>query len=350
MPVITESMLKNALSNDEIKPVYIIFGDDGYLLDRYEDLIISKTCGKNNDFDLQKFERDIDLQLVFDSVNQFPFAGGRRCTILYEYNFEKASEEDFERLLSLVSDNYETATLILRFEAIEVDLKRSSRAKKLFSACESGGGVTVELNHRSAVELSKMLQNGAKKRGKVIDKATADYMLENCGFDINLLVGELDKVCRFVQTETISRDDVDIVCTKTVAAHIYDYVRKIIACDTKGAVKILNDLFYMRFEPMLILYTVAAAFVDMARVNAAGKMHIPISTVAEDFSYKNKEFVLKNAYLNLRKFTDVKLNCCFDEILRADKSLKSFSGEDRLILEQMTVKLICIIAHGDEFD
>ena len=350
MPVITESLLKNALTKGEIKPVYIIFGDDGYLLDRYEDLIVSKTCGKNNDFDLQKFERDIDLQLVFDSVNQFPFAGERRCAILYDYNFEKAAEEDFEKLISLVSDCYETATLVLRFDAIEIDLKRSSRAKKLFSACESGGGVTAELNHRSAAELSKMLQNGAKKRGKILDRATADYMLENCGLDINLLAGELDKLCRYVENEKISKEDIDFACTKTVEASVYDYVKKIITCDTGGAIKTLNDMFYMRFESMLILYTVAAAFVDMARVNAAGKIHTPISTVATDFSYKNKEFVLRNASSNLRRFIDAKLNACFDEILRADKSLKSFSGNDKFILEQMTVKLIYIIAHGDEID
>ena len=178
----------------------------------------------------------------------------------------------------------------------------------------------------------------------------AVQMLENCGLDINLLAGELDKLCRYVENEKISKEDIDFACTKTVEASVYDYVKKIITCDTGGAIKTLNDMFYMRFESMLILYTVAAAFVDMARVNAAGKIHTPISTVATDFSYKNKEFVLRNASSNLRRFTDAKLNACFDEILRADKSLKSFSGNDKFILEQMTVKLIYIIAHGDEID
>ena len=349
MPVIKENELKSSLNQGEIKPVYIIFGDDGYLIDRYEDIIISKTCGKNNDFDLQKFERDVDLQLVYDSVNQFPFAGERRCAVLSEYNFEKADEQDFQKLLSLVSDTYTTATLVLRFENIAFDSKRSGRAGKLLEACESGGGVAVQLNHRDAAELSKMLQNGAKKKGKLLDKPTADYMVENCGLDINLLAGELDKVCRYVDSDSISKADIDFACTKTVEASVYDYVKRVIACDTRGAIKILNDLFYMRVESMLILYTVSAAFVDMARVGAAGKVHIPNSTVAADFAYK-RDFVLKNASANLRKFTDAKLNACFDEILFADKSLKSFSGNDKFILEQMTVKLIYIIAHGDRID
>ena len=350
MAVIAENLLKSTIAKGDIRPVYIIFGDDGYLLERYEDLLISKTCGKNNDFDLQKFERDVDLQLVFDSVNQFPFSGERKCAVLCDYNFEKASEEDFNKLLLLVSDAYETATLVLRFEAIPFDIKRSKRAMKLIDACESCGGIAAQLDHRTAAELSKMLQNGAKKRGKALDRPTADYMLESCGRDINLLAGELDKVCRCCDAEKITKSDIDFVCTKTVEASVYEYVREIISCNTRNAIRILNDLFYMRLDSMVILYTVAAAFVDMARVSAAGRVHVPITELSSDFPYKGKEFVLRNASNNLKKFNDMKLNSCFDEILNADKAIKSFSGNDKLILEEMTVKLIYIIAHGDKID
>lgn len=350
MPVITESALKNALNNGEILPVYILFGDDGYLLDRYEDLIIEKTCGRYNDFDLQKFERDVDLQAVYDSVNQFSFTGARRCAVLTDYNFETAADKDFERLISLISDNYDTSTLIIRFDGIEFDTKRSAKAKRMLAACEKSGGTAVSLNHRTSAELSKMLQNGAKKRGKSLEKGTADYMIQNCGLDINTLVSELDKVCRFISGDVVSKDDIDRVCTKTVEASVYEYVKRIIACDTRSAMKILNDLFYMRFEPMLILYSVASAFVDMARVNAALKIHIPITEVAADFPYKNKDFVLRNASYNLKKFNDRKLNLCFSEILTADKLIKSFSADDKLVLEQMTIKLIYVIAHGETVD
>lgn len=350
MSVTTESALKNALNKGEVLPVYVLFGDDGYLLNRYEDLIIEKTCGRDNDFDLQKFEREVDLQSVYDSVNQFSFTGARRCVVLADYNFETAADSDLERLLALLSDSCETSTLILRFDGIEFDIKHSPKAKKILAACEKGGGAVVELNHRTSAELSKMLQNGAKKRGKTLDRSSADYMIQCCGLDINTLVSELDKVCRFVSGDTVTKDDIDLVCTKTVEASVYEYVRRIIACDTRAAMSILNDLFFMRFEPMLILYSVASAFVDMARVNAASKVHVPLADVAADFPYKNKDFVLKNASYNLKKFNDKKLNLCFAEILAADKLIKSFSADDKLVLEQMTVRLIYVIAHGEAVD
>lgn len=351
MPVITENALKTMLSQNNVLPVYILFGDDGYLIDRYVNLIISKTCGKDNDFDLQKFEHDADLQQVFDSVNQFPMTCERRCTVLCDYNFESANEGDIERLEILLSENYEQATLVVRFDSVEFDTKHSAKARKLLSACEKSGGAVVALNHRNAGELSKMLQNGAKKQGKILDTKTADYIVQNCGLDINILVGELEKLIQYVTGDNITKDYVDLVCTKSVDASVYDFAKKVIACDTKGAISMLNDLLYMRIEPMIILHTTASAFIDMARVSAAAKVNVPIKDLGADFSYNpNLTFRLTNASYNLKKISDKQLSLCLAELLNADKLIKSFSYDDKLILEELTIRLIYIIANGDKVD
>ena len=350
MSEIYESALKSNLSKGEIAPSYILFGDDSYLISHYEKLIISKTCGADNEFDLQKFERDVDLQAIYDSVNQFPMMGDRKCVILSDYDFESASKTDFDRLVALLSDNYDFSILVLKFDALIFDSKRSARAKKLMSAVEKGGGLAVALNHRSNSDLERMLVNGAKKRGKSLDVNTSRYMVENCGSDINTLAIELEKVCRFVDAVNITNKDIDCACVKSVEASVYEYVKRVIACDTLSSIKILNDLLYNHFEPMIILYTVAAAFVDMSRMNAASKAHKVTAEVADDFQYKNKAFVLNNASYNLKRLNDKKLNLCMRSILAADKLLKSFSYDEKLILEQMTIELIYIIANGESID
>ncbi len=350
MAVIFENALKSGIQSGNILSSYILFGDDSYLITHYENLIVSKTCGKDNDFDLQRFERNVDLQAVYDALNQFPMLGGKKCVILSDYDFESASAEDFERLLSLLSDDYEFSTLVLKFDGIEFDHKRSAKAKKLIGAAEKGNGCAVALNHRDDGDLVRMLISGAKKRGCVLDTNTAKYMLETCGSDINTLSRELNKVCFFVDGGDITKQTVDDVCVKSVEASVYEYVKKIIACDYYSSIKIIDDLLYMRFEPMIILYTAASAFVDMARVSAGKKFNKTLGDIADDFSYKGKEFVLERASLNLRRVDDKKLALCMDEILAADKALKSFSADEKFVLEQMTVRLIYIIANGDILD
>ena len=350
MPVIYENQLKSQLNQGDIKPVYLLFGEDGYLINHYESLIISKTCGKDNDFDLMRFERDVDLQAVYDSVNQFPMMGERKCVILSDYDFESAAKEDLDRLVALVSDPYEFSTLILRFDSIPVDPKRSQKSIILINSAAESGGVAVCLNHREENDIAAMLIRGAKKRGFSLDNTAAKYMVECCGSDINTLMRELDKLCFFVTNASITKADIDSVCTKSVDASVYEFAKKIVVCDTFSALTILNDLFYMRIAPMIILYSTASVFVDMVRVNAATKIHIEKQQIAEDFSYGNKTFVLDNARSNLKRISDKTLKLCMDEILSADKMLKSFSGDEKTVLEKMTVRLIYIIANGESID
>ena len=350
MGIIYESNLKSLISSGKILPVYVFFGDDGYLINHYEKVIVDKTCGKNNDFDFQKFEKDIDLQAVFDSLNQFPMLGDRKCVVLSDYDFEAASAEDFERITSLLSDKYEFSTLVYKLEDIEFDYKHSSQAKKIIDTAEKGGGCVVELKHRDTIELSKMLISAAKKRNCILEMPTAKYMVETCGSDINTLSSEIDKLCLFVEGGKITESDIDNVCIKSVEASVYEYVKQIMSCNSSAAFNTLSDLLYMRFEPMLILYTTASAFVDIARVDAAKKSNKTNADIISDFPYKNKGFVIDRAMVNLKRFNDKKLSLCMNEIIKADKLLKSFSGDEKNILEQMTVKLIYIIANGDKVD
>ena len=264
--------------------------------------------------------------------------------------FESASPEEFEKIILLLSDNYEFSTLILKLEDVEFDFVRSARAKKIVAAADSCGGCVVEFKHRSIGELSKMLINGAKKRGCAFKNDAAKYMVETCGFDINTLVSELDKLCNYVNNGMIEIADIDKVCVKSVDASVYEYARQILNMNSSAAFNILSNLLYMRIEPMIILYTTATAFVDIARVDAAKKANKSNFDIASDFPYKNKGFLIDRAKNNLRRFDDNKLKLCMNEILNADKSLKSFSADSRVVLEQMTVKLIYIIASGDCID
>lgn len=350
MSVVYESELKNSISAGKILPTYILYGDDGYLINNYENKLISNSCGKDNDFDLQRFERNIDLQVVFDALNQFPMMGDRKCVVLSDYDFESASAEDFERLSALLSDNYEFSTLIFRLDDIEFDVKRSKRAQKLISAVKKSGGLVVCLNHRNNAELAKMLVNGAKKRGSNLDISVAKYMVEICGSDINTLVSELEKVCYFAGDTVITKEIVNAVCIKSVEASVYEYAKKVIDCNSASALKILNELLYMRIKPISILYTTASAFIDIVRADAGKRANKSVSDIVEDFLYKNKEFVVSRAISNSRKFDDKKLSLCMNEILATDKLIKSFSYDDSNVLEQMTIRLIYIISNGEAID
>lgn len=350
MAIADEEKLKKSLASGKPAAVYLLFGDDGYLKKTYAQKIAKKIADPEDIFAYSKFSADCDLQEVYDAVMQFPITSEKKCVVLEDYDFEHCSKSDFDRLIQLLSDIPDTAVLIIRLITVMPDVKKSSKFKKVTVALEKSGGMAVRLDHRRLPELVKMLTDGAAKRGCKLDSATARYLAETAGEDIELLRNELDKLCLYTGQGVITRETVDKVSVKTVEASVYRLSQHILACDTDSALTVLDELFFMRVEPMIILYTVSSVYTDMFRIYSAKASGKGIPQVAELFGYRGREFVLDKAAQGLKKFNFKRLSLSLEALAAADRALKSFGADGRIILEQLTVRLIYIIVKGEAVD
>lgn len=350
MAAIYEDNLTAELSAGKIAPAYILFGDDLYLKKHYAERISSMAYDGDPFFNLCKFEGDVDLQQVYDSVVQMPMMASRKCVTLTDYDYLRASKDDLEKLCTLLSETSDECVLVLRFDSVEFDFKRNAKAKKLVAAAEKGGGRAVCLNHRRPTQLQKMLTDGAAKRKCRMEPNVARYVIETVGDDIWLLKNELDKLCSFVGEGNIDKSTVDRVCVKSVEASVYDYMKQVFACNLEEALRLLDGLFFMRIEPMIILHTAASSYVDIYRAYAAKKNGVTIAQAAKEFDYKNLAFRLENAAGSLRRLDSKRIALGFEALLEADRSLKSFGCDPRTVLEQLTVRLVYIILKGESVD
>ncbi len=350
MPMIFEEMLQKDISGSVFAPCYIIFGDDIYLKKYYTDLLCKKSYGGDPFFNMQSFEGDCDLQDVFDAVNQYPMMADKKCVFLSDYDFEHCSKSDFDKLCELLENPVDGCTLIISFYAIEFDGKKGSKEQRLIKSAEKGNGKAVCLDHRNPAKLAAMLVSGAKRRGCRLDNSIASKIVEFAGDDISILQSELDKLCNYCENNIITLNDVEAVVSKSVEASVYDYVKCILAKNTDMALKILNDMFYLKTEPMVILYTAAASYIDMCRMSFAKKCGVSRNDVAKDFAYKNRAFTLERAEKSIRNIDDKQLKLSFEALLKADKALKSYSADQKLVLEKLTVELIYIISKGESVD
>lgn len=348
MPIIYEDELRRDISGKNFAPVYLLFGDDSYLKNHYKDTLAKKASDGDPFFNLQKFECDCELQEVFDALNQYPMMAERKSVVLSDFDFSKG---DFERFLDLISSSNDTSVLIICFDAIDFDAKKGNKEKKIISAVEKVGGKCAEINHRSITALVKMLSDGAKKRQCNFGEIAARHLIDIVGTDLSTLKNELDKLCAYVGSGDISKDVVEQIAVKSVDASVYEYVKLILSGNISAALTSLDEMFFMRVEPMVILSVTATSFVDIHRAYTANLKGATKSDIADDFKYpKNKLFLIDRAQQNIKKFNNEKLRLCIDCIAKADKSLKNFGAEPRTLLEQLTVKLVYIITKGEAVD
>ena len=351
MPTVYEDELRRDISSGHFAPIYLIYGDDSYLKNHYKDTLAKKASDGDPFFNLQKFESDCDLQEVFDAVNQFPMMAEHKSVVLSDFDFEHCAKSDFDRLIELISNANDTCVLIISFDSIVFDGKKGAKEKKISAAVEKVGGKCVEINHRSITALVKMLSDGAKKRGCYFGEIAARYLVEVVGTDLSTLKNELDKLCAFVENGEITKETVDIIAIKSIDASVYEYVKQILSGDISSALKMLDDMFFMRIEPMVILSVAASSYVDIYRTYTANLAGVSKADIAADFKYaKNKLFLIDRATQNLKKFNGIKLRLSLEAIADADKSLKSFASQPRAVLEHLTVKLVYIIAKGESVD
>ena len=170
MPVQFEETIKKDLSTGNFAPVYILFGNDSYLKKLYFDKLCDKTYDGDPFFNLTKFDGEANLQDVYDAVMQYPMMADIKCVAITDYDIDGSSKDDFDKLCALIREQTQGTTIVIRFDALDFDFKKSTRAKKLMSDAEKQGGKVIALNRRNIANLAKTLTDAAKKSRRPLFK------------------------------------------------------------------------------------------------------------------------------------------------------------------------------------
>lgn len=349
MPIVDEKSILSDIKSGVLAPIYFIFGNDSYLKQTYSKKIVNAVVSEDDLFNFQKFANPSDLQEVYDAVMQLPMMQDKKCVVLSDYDFLKADKSDFERLITLCEEVSDDTVFVMWFDWVEIDPK-SDRVKKLIKAIEKNGGRAVCLDHPTNADLIRMLVNGAKKRGCQMEPKVAQYLIENCSNDVNVLQNELEKLSAYIKDGLITEQIVDLVCVKSVEASVYDIAKNIIVGKASVALKILDDLLYMRIDPIVILSIISSTYIDLCRASAARMASVSPSTAASDFSYGNRDFLMTRAFASVRNFDSKKIMLSLNELVNADKNVKSLGSIDRTVLEQVVVRLSYIAVNGESID
>ncbi len=349
--MIEEHDLKATVSRGSIKPVYLLVGNDPYLTKHYASLIAKKSVPQNPDFNLFTMQENCTLQDIYDRYFQFSFTGERICVLASNFDFEGCPIANFKELQELVESPHDCNVLVLYYDVLSINTKKSDRFKKLMKSVEKGGGVVCELNHKTETELAKILTSSAGKRLRNLDVSVAKYLISVCGTDLNILINELEKLCAFVpENGTIEKETVDAICVKTLEASVYDITRFILQKKPERVYHTLNNLLASGVSPVEIHALISSAYVDIFRVKAALDAGKKPDSIAADFGYPtNRIFVLNNAardgkYLNQKQISDI-----LKEILKSDSAVKNttkLSGNGSATALEILITKILKIAAG----
>lgn len=336
MPALNESALKDKLRDNPVG-VYLIYGEESYLKKTYIDKIVSKTVDSAfEDFNFHTFDgKECTLSEIYESAEAVPMMAETKCVLVKDFPLDSLDENGFEQLERVVSENPNDCALIFSFVAYEPKGAKWNKAIKLFEKY----GYAVKLDKKTSMELAKMLESGAKRRGKPFAKGVSSYLITCVGSDLNTLLNETEKVCAYAHGEEVQKSDVDAVCIKSLDAKVFDMIKDLTAGRFDSAFRKLSLLFEQREDEFQILGALIAQYSDIYRAKAAVKSGGRAEIIAKYYNYAGKEFRLTNAARNGTSLSFENIEECIEILLQADTTLKSSALNKRLVLEQTVVKL-----------
>jgi DNA polymerase-3 subunit delta len=219
----------------DLKPVYLILSTQPMLVEQALTRLRSRVAEVADlDFNFQAFDgENTDVDEVISAANTLPFASEHRLVIVR--NIEKLNKDGLDALAAYVADPSPTTVLALVGEKL-------AKNTRLFKAVDKTGGV-LERSAPKGRELIGSVRSMFADRGRTLDIAGAELLVQSVGKDLQRISVEIDKTIAYAGDRTaITRDDIDSIVASTAATSVFEFTEALGDRDCRRALTLLDGL------------------------------------------------------------------------------------------------------------
>ena len=362
MAYMDEKSFKKHISSKKFNNIYVIFGNEKYLVKFYTRELTTAVAGKEpSDFAYHEFSSDLSLQTLADAVGMVPFMAEYNCVLVKDFNPNKLSENEYKSLIEILKEVPLSTVVIFSYpndtitsskksedkkdeEKDGEEKKEKNRFKTFCNAVDKMGmGAVAEINMRTATSLEHQLVKWADKMGKKLSLPIASKIIYFCSNDLSVLKMELEKVCAYAgDSDEITMEMIEATVVKKLEAKVFDMVDNVIYGNANKAYTELHQLFAMREDPHGIVRLLGMAYVDLYRARVTEESGRVLKDTAEFFKYGSREWVLHKAPQKSRKITTNGLRESLGVIIDLSEKLNSVSINQEAAVEKLIADLLLI--------
>jgi DNA polymerase-3 subunit delta len=325
----TIAELKKQIKDDDIKQVYLFWGDERYLAELY----LQKILDAVPDGGLPEFNRFVvedaktPVADIMDYLETYPMMSDKKILIIRDSGIFKSAGEELKNFWTKqLADIPEYAVII--FLEREID-KRSV----IYKAVEKAGFV-LEFAYLSPVDAVTWVERQVLKAKKKIKKDNAAYLVDICDEGLGNLKNELDKLINFCDEE-ITRSDIERLVSKSLNIRVFEMTDAIMAHDADTALSILSDMKTVKESAFKILYILFGAFDKMLQAELMQRDGESSEIIARKL--KVPPFIARK-YMK-KSFGEDFLTECVIKTAEIDLAIKEGRTDEWTALEQFVAEL-----------
>ncbi len=332
MPKISPTDLGRELQQGRIQPLYLLVGEEYFLVQDALGLIKEAVVGKHGDESavLSLSAREADAGRVIGALRTVPLLGGRPMVIISDGGQLARDQELLEALTAYAEAPVAQATLVIAAEKLDGRLKFSQQVAK--------SGTVVECKKLYDDKVPGWAGMQVKRRGRQISQEAAKFLAEMVGNDLGQIVQAIDRVILFIgERPTIELADVEQVVTDTHQRDVFALTDAVGQRNTARALSYLQNLLANGQAPPLIVHMLARHFRILAKAREIAGRTADRGEIARYIGVN--PYFLDNYLSQARNFSRAELRASFAVLHRCDRESKSSRMPKERVLERAILKL-----------
>lgn len=328
--------LKTDLKTGLLKTFYVLYGEESYLRECYEKLLVKKlTDGPAGDFNYHRFTAEtLTPEALAEAVEAMPMMAERTLVQIDDVDLFRQPEAQRELYRSILEDIPDYCCVVFVYDTVE--FKINGQMKKLAQTFHSRAQL-VEFSRRSERELCDWIARQLRKHDKTIQSALCEYLIFITDGMMSTLGGEIEKIAAYAAAQQVQKSDIDAVVTPALSAQTFDISNAIAAGDYALALEKTQTLFAMQESSIGILGAIGAQLRRLYYakcITASGKGQQALMQLTGMQSYAAGRTISAAGKLSIA-FCRRAVELC----LIADEQMKSSYDEPERILELLIVQL-----------
>jgi len=301
----------------ELKPVYLISGDDDAKIDAWRGRVRGRAEREHGPGALEQFDGKTDgAAAVAGALATLTFAEGTRYLLAEPVEGWKA--DDVAEL--------EPSLAAMPPDTVLVLIARGKAPAKLGKAVEAAGGEVRDYGAPKPWELPKWVIERAREEGLAMDMETAKQLIQTVGPRQQQLQREVEKLrIALHPSARVSPADIESIVAGDATAQAYDLADSIVAGDLRAALEIAEELRMADTRPGALTYRLVSRLRDVHRAAVLLDAGVPETKLGTYL--KMPPWLVKRTVAQARKADRETLERALEAL--AQFELESRGGGDR---------------------
>ncbi len=342
MPITTPDSFETGLRNNQIAPLYFLFGDEEFLIDEALTLLLTHAVDESTrSFNYDQFQGNQTLlRDVMERATAYPMMTDRRVVIVRNIDCAVGSRksDDGSGFFDYIASPSETTVLILTATTRSFLGKGRSKPKAPYDRIIEGS-VAVHFRKLYDRELPSWVTQRVNRLGKKITPEAVEMFVSYVGASLRTLSNEIEKLFTFVEERPqINLEDVQRVVGVSRTWNIFELQKAIGEKRLELSVEIAERMLRAGEPPQLILTMLTRYFTILWRL-------LEINTRFRDQKDMAREVGISSFFINeylsaLSKYGLPGIRVAFEALLGADITLKSTRISHSILMQMLLLSII----------